>query len=161
RAHDEDLPVGLEGQPVALVRLTPEIGGDLAAGAEAAVQTAVAAIPGQGEVPTARGPAGAGDHDPAVDVDGDGLGRVVGAGEVRDDLASGAEARVQAAVEGVVAHHGEILAVARAEIDRAGDHDLTIALEGHTRGTTPQTAEGGQNLAPNAEVGVQAAVGVV
>src|SRR5262249_35249486 len=106
----DDVPRGVEGHArsgidVALAEVGED---DRAAGAEVAVQAAVAVEPGHGECTGIVDKAGTGQKDVAGGVQGHARRRVVGGrgGELEEDLAAGAETAVQAAV-GVVADHGD------------------------------------------------------
>ena len=129
-------------------RVGPEAGGHLAAGAEAGVQTAVGVVTRHGEVVIERVRIGdrARHDDLAAGLDrhAGGGGRNVVA-EAGEDLAAGAEARVQLAA-GVVARHREVLEEVVAAIearDRPRHHDPAVRIDGHARG-------GGRRIAAEA-----------
>ena len=164
-SRHHDLAIGLDRHAHGLNRAVAEVGEDRAVGAEVGVHAAVGVEARQGEVPDDAAVGGEDGGRPHLDDLAIGLDRLAGgdvagrARDVGDDLASGAEAPVQAAI-GAVTGHAEPRdgAAAEGERDRPRRDDLAVGLDGDARPGGPRPgAEVGEDLAAGAEVGVEPA----
>ena len=159
RRHD--LAIRLDGHAIGTLRDGPEVGGDLPINIEGRVQGAVAVVAGQGKVMAGDPPRRRTTrrHDLAIRLDGDAVGIVDNAGDVRGDLAVTTKGCIQAAIA-VVAGQGKV--IARGQLVRITRHyDLAIRLDGDAAGIVLRAGEVGGDLATRPEGRVQAAIGVV
>ena len=158
-ARGNDLPVRLELQPaVSTVVAAGEVGEHPAVGVEVRIEAAVGVVTGEGEVVGARVVGGAGGHDLPVGLDRHAVGAVGASGEVGQDLAAGAEARVQAPVR-VVTCQGKVGVAVVGPV--TGHDDFSVRLDRRCISIVIPAAHVGQDPAVPVKAGVQAPVRVV
>ena len=131
---------------------TAAIGGHLAVTAEGAIQTAVRVVAGQGNCVAPRIVAGmTGDDNFAIGLHGHCIGSIIVAAEVCGHLAVAVERAVEA-TSGIIARHGQILAVAVHGV-AGGEHVVPLHRDGQDAiGVAEEFRE---HLAITAEPGVE------